>query len=261
MRIGIAGWSIPSAYKDVAGGSGTHLARYARVFDAVEINSSFYRPHRRATYQRWSDSVPPDFRFSVKMPKSVTHECGLVDAQDELHRFIDEIGGLGDRLGVILVQLPATLEFAPRHAAAFFEMLRGVSDAAVVCEPRHASWFGATAARLLDRWRIGRVAADPARPPAAAEPAGKGSVMYFRLHGSPRMYYSSYTSGFLEKLAARAAHAAREARDDADAQIPTRTDRVWCIFDNTAEFAAWGNALDLKRMAAAPAPDGRHIDP
>jgi uncharacterized protein YecE (DUF72 family) len=249
VRIGIAGWSIPSAYKDVAGGSGTHLARYAAVFDAVEINSSFYRPHRRATYQRWSDSVPPEFRFSVKMPKSVTHECGLVDAQDELHRFIDEIGGLGDRLGAILVQLPATLEFAPRQADAFFEMLRGMSDAAVVCEPRHASWFGANAARLLERWQIGRVAADPARLAAAAEPAGRGRAIYFRLHGSPRMYYSAYDAGFLEKLAARAA---RESRDNAAAQ-------VWCIFDNTAEFAAWGNALELKRMTAAPAAGGRDI--
>ena len=65
-------WSIPKAYGVPFPPSGSHLERYGAVFNAVEINSSFYRPHRTATYERWAASVPEDFRFAVKVPKSAT---------------------------------------------------------------------------------------------------------------------------------------------------------------------------------------------
>ena len=65
IRIGCAGWSVLSRHRALFGTEGSHLARYATRFDAVEINSSFYRPHRRATYERWAASVPDAFRFSL----------------------------------------------------------------------------------------------------------------------------------------------------------------------------------------------------
>ena len=75
-------------------------------FDGVEINSSFYRPHRLSTYQRWADDVPDHFRFAVKMPKTITHEGRLRDVAEPLQRFLGEIAGLGDKLGPVLIQLP-----------------------------------------------------------------------------------------------------------------------------------------------------------
>lgn len=141
FRIGTAGWSIPSLYLDRVPSGGSHLERYARRLNAVEINSSFYRPHRRATYQRWAQSVPDAFRFSVKVPKAITHEAGLAGCGALLDRFIDEVSGLGDKLGVLLVQLPPKSLFKKRIAGGFFRSLRAGIGTTVVIEPRHASWF------------------------------------------------------------------------------------------------------------------------
>jgi uncharacterized protein YecE (DUF72 family) len=71
IRIGCAGWSLPRVEQERFPAAGSHLERYASVFDAVEINSSFHRPHRPATYARWAAAVPSSFRFSVKLPKTI----------------------------------------------------------------------------------------------------------------------------------------------------------------------------------------------
>jgi len=68
--IGTAGWGISARYKDEFPSSGSHLERYAGRLAIVEIDTSFYKPHRRETYERWKGSVPEHFRFSVKMPKA-----------------------------------------------------------------------------------------------------------------------------------------------------------------------------------------------
>ena len=199
LRVGTAGWSIPRAVAERFAGEGSHLARYARVLHCAEINTSFYRSHRPEVYARWAAQTPPGFRFAVKLPRSITHELRLRAARAPLERFIDEVAGLGDRLGVLLVQLPPSLAFEARPVGTFFRLLAGLFDGAVVCEPRHASWFEAAADRSLVRWRVGRVAADPARWPAAAVPGGwlgpagdgAGAVVYHRWHGSPRTYWSA----------------------------------------------------------------------
>src|SRR5205085_4945044 len=75
FRVGCAGWSILSRHAGLFDAGASHLARYATRFDAVEVNSSFYRPHAQATYARWAASVPRRFRFSVKLPKAITHDA------------------------------------------------------------------------------------------------------------------------------------------------------------------------------------------
>jgi uncharacterized protein YecE (DUF72 family) len=230
--IGCAGWSLPRADQPRFPAEGTHLERYAARFSAVEINSSFYHPHRPSTYVRWAESVPADFLFSVKIPRAITHTARLVDADEPLDRFLGETAALGPKLGCLLVQLPPSLRFDDAVAGAFFEGLRARHAGPVACEPRHATWFGAPADALLAEWRISRVAADPARVAAAGEPGGWPGVVYHRLHGSPRMYYSEYSPAYLDDLAASITAARREAV-------------VWCIFDNTASGAATPNALGL----------------
>src|SRR5687768_10341877 len=106
LRVGTAGWSVPTRYAADLPQGGNQLARYALALNAVEINSSFSRPHRRTTYQRWADATPAPFRFSVKMPKAITHEARLADCGALLDRFVAEVTGLGGKLGVLLVQLP-----------------------------------------------------------------------------------------------------------------------------------------------------------
>src|SRR6476469_8226083 len=98
-HVALAGWSIRAEQSVLFDADGSHLQRYASRFDAVEINSSFYRAHQQKTYARWAESVPARFRFSVKMPKRLTHERCLQDTGEELTRFLGEIGGLGSKLG------------------------------------------------------------------------------------------------------------------------------------------------------------------
>lgn len=228
--IGCAGWSLPGSERVHFAGTGSLLERYASRFSAVEINSSFHRPHRVTTYARWSASVPADFRFSVKIPKTITHGLRLQGADILLDTFLTESAGLGDRLGCLLVQLPPSLSFELGVARAFFSALRSRTPAPVACEPRHASWFTAEAEELLIESEVARVAADPARVPAAGEPGGWPGLVYYRLHGSPRIYYSAYEEEYLDALAIRLNAAERPA---------------WCIFDNTVLGAATRNALDL----------------
>lgn len=235
VRIGCAGWSLASRQVALFGAGGSVLARYATRLDVVEINSSFYRPHRRQTYERWAAGVPAHFRFSVKLPRAITHEAGLRGCGAALDAFTEQVGGLGGHLGGVLVQLPPSLVFDARVAQAFFAMLRRRLAVPVACEPRHASWFSPRAEALWRRHRIARVAADPAPHPEAAMPGGAGDWIYWRWHGSPRMYYSAYDDGRLDALAQAALAAARRARP------------VWCIFDNTAHGHATTDALGLRR--------------
>ncbi len=195
----------------------------------MEINSSFYRPHQPATYARWAAGVPDGFQFSVKMPREITHRCKLVDATDVLDRFLAEVGALGDRLGPLLVQLAPSLRFDEGVVHGFFASVRKRFDGDVVCEPRHATWFTDDVDALLAGLRVARVAADPAVVPRAGEPGGWLGVVYRRLHGSPRIYYSDYPAAFLERMAG------------------LLRSGDWCIFDNTAVGEATGDALDLLR--------------
>jgi uncharacterized protein YecE (DUF72 family) len=236
LRIGTAGWSIPLRDADRFPAEGTSLERYSANFTCAEINSSFHRSHRPQTYERWAGAVPVNFRFSAKLAKTITHKQRLSDAQALVESFIEEVGGLGATLGVILVQLPPSLAFDPAVAAAFFDGVASRMQVPLVCEPRHPSWFEADAEALLGERRIARVAADPAKVPAAAVPGGWRGLTYYRLHGSPVPYRSSYEQERLEAYARSMAADLGEGRD------------VWCIFDNTASSAATGNALDLQAL-------------
>ena len=234
VLVGTAGWSLPSAAADSFPANGTHLERYAQVFGCVEINSSFYRPHRPATYARWRDSTPTGFRFSVKVPKTITHESRLRDAEALLKRFIDESAQLQDKLGCLLVQLPPRLAWDASVAQRFFIGLKTMTTTPAVCEARHLSWFTKEAGEQLAELGVSQVIADPevaALPFAAAQ----SPLTYLRLHGSPRMYYSAYSKEALDTYARRIRMQAREGR------------QVWCVFDNTAEGAAVPNALALQR--------------
>jgi uncharacterized protein YecE (DUF72 family) len=237
LRIGTAGWTIPRAVADQFPVAGSGLQRYAARFCAAEINSTFYRPHRPDTLPRWAASTPAGFRFAIKTPRAITHEARLVDADAAMAAFLAEAARLGEKLGPVLIQLPPSLAYDAAVARRFFETLRAGFDGAVVFEPRHATWFDAEPDSLLGACRIARVAADPARHPEAARPGGWRGLAYWRLHGSPRMYYSAYEPAALAALA-------REVAAD-------RAEEAWVIFDNTTSGAAAADALSLQALAEA----------
>lgn len=232
-RIGLAGWSEAVSRQRASfpanGGSG--LSRYAAVFDFVEINASFYRSFPAATYAKWAAETPSGFRFSVKMPRLITHFTRLKNPE-LLATFFEEVGGLDEKLAAVLVQLPPSLAFDPAAGAVFFDALRRHYGGAVACEPRHDSWSGKEAGSLLDAHRVGLVRTGIPQP--AKEP-GRLPV-YVRLHGAPRRYYSAYTAQQLERLA------------DFVLLNPRRP--CFVVFDNTAGGAAVRNALELRERLA-----------
>lgn len=198
--IGTAGWSIPKQFDEEFPTGGTHLERYGAVFPATEINTSFYRHHKRSTYERWAASTPDTFRFSVKVPRSVTHS-DWTSITGELDAFLGEIDGLGKKLGPILIQFPPKRAFCKADADRLLTTVRDRHKGCVVLEPRHVTWFQPEADELLQTHQISRVAADP--PPAvdADKPGGWRGMTYTRLHGSPVIYRSPYSKERLQATA------------------------------------------------------------
>jgi uncharacterized protein YecE (DUF72 family) len=236
ILVGCAGWSLPRAVQDSFAEGASHLARYASRFPVTEINSSFHRPHQRSLYEKWAASVPEHFRFCAKLPKTITHERRLAGCEDLLDAFFAQAGGLGAKLACVLVQLPPSFAFDAALADTFLAQLRERFGSALALEARHASWFGEAPDALLRAARVARVLADPVRHEAGRAPGGWPQRVYLRLHGSPRVYYSSYETPVLEQLATRLRQAEAEGAE------------AWCIFDNTASGAAAGNALELQRL-------------
>ncbi|MES2952020.1 MAG: DUF72 domain-containing protein [Pseudomonadota bacterium] len=227
--VGCAGWGITRDAAPLFPEQGSHLQRYAAVFGAVEINSSYYRPHRPSSYARWAASVPQAFRFSVKTPRTITHQLRLAGVREHVAQFAFEANALGEKLGCVLVQLPPSLAFHAAVAMPFFAQMRMAFACMLACEARHPSWFSSAATAWLQAHAITRVLADPPivqngvhQPTTAAS--------YRRLHGAPHMYYSAYSDAHLTQLRQDLLHA-------------TPGYPAWVIFDNTAAGAAQPNAL------------------
>ncbi|HEY0033758.1 MAG TPA: DUF72 domain-containing protein [Devosia sp.] len=229
MFIGTAGWSVDRSLPDFPQ-EGTALERYASVFSAVEVNSSFYRRHRPATWQRWHDAVPSTFKFSVKLPKTISHEKLLSDVDGEIDNFFSDIVPLGAKLGAVLVQLPPKLVFEAEVAEPFLGALRSRTAVPIFIEPRHVSW--AEASSLVGRFDITRVYADPQHE--VLRPAqNQNGISYLRLHGSPKIYYSAYPEQDIAQYAG---------------MLDSIASSSWCIFDNTASGAAITDALRMQAL-------------
>ena len=217
----------------------THLERYAQFLTGVEIDSSFYRSHLPSTYARWRNSVPAEFRFSVKVPKAITHVLRLKNCEYELQKFILETSSLEEKLGCLLIQLPPSLPFDYGIAHKFLCQIKQLSKTPLALEPRHASWFEPASFDLLTKQEICLVAADPGIAGYDALQDNfpiTASTVYLRLHGSPHMYKSSYDKAYLKNLSLRIAILLKQGQ------------HIWCVFDNTAEGAAFPNAVTIQRQ-------------
>jgi uncharacterized protein YecE (DUF72 family) len=232
LFIGTAGWQLPRQSQADFPLTGPHLERYAARFNAVEINSTFYRLPRASTVERWAASVPKDMRFSIKMPKRITHVLQLHRASTELNEFATIVEAFGTKAGPVLTQLPPKLEYTD-IAEDFLHQLHEMGFRQVALEPRHVTWFTPEVNALLERLHIARVAADPERAVGGDRPGGSKELVYYRWHGSPRIYWSSYSAEDITQLAQRV-------------HSPGRGER-WVIFDNTAQGAATANALSLMK--------------
>jgi uncharacterized protein YecE (DUF72 family) len=154
VRLGTQGWTYPGwvgPFFPEGTPPARHLTLYARAFETVEVDSTFYAVPTATTVRSWLERTPPGFLFSPKMPREITHERRLRDAGAPLAAFIDRVRELGERLGPILIQLGP--DFAPREEPelrAFLDLLPG--DLRFAVEFRQSGWISAeTHALLSDR--------------------------------------------------------------------------------------------------------------
>ena len=156
------------------------LSYYSRIFNAVEINTTFYGPQPPAQIQRWSAATLEDFCFCLKAPKRVTHELRLQNAGAEMRAFMDSSQGLGKKLGAVLIQLPPSYKFDDRASLeAFLQTLPAGARYAV--EFRHASWHVPETADLLNRYEVCWVSTDYEDLPVEIYPTT--DFLYFRWIG------------------------------------------------------------------------------
>jgi uncharacterized protein YecE (DUF72 family) len=154
-RTGCSGWSydfwkgkIYNYSEDPA----CYLKDYSKIFDTVEIDSTFYAPQGKDTVRKWRDSVPDNFLFSPKMPKKITHEKRLENCQEDVDYFIENISVLDNHIGCVLIQLPPDLIYNIAVLEKFIELLP--SDICYAMEFRHSSWFRNDVYNMLEKHNI-----------------------------------------------------------------------------------------------------------
>jgi uncharacterized protein YecE (DUF72 family) len=237
VRIGTSGWSY-NHWKDVLYRPGLpavrRLGRYTEVFDTVELNASFYRWPKDSTFAGWRDQLPDGFTMSVKAHRGLTHYRRLASPEPWIERFESCWQVLGDRHGMLLVQLHPEQQ---RDDARLDSFLRSVpASIRVAVELRHPSWNDPAVFALLERHRAAYVVMSGAD--LACVPRATADQVYIRMHGPEpaTMYTGSYTSEDLRWWAERIAKWDGEGRD------------VWMYFNNDLGGHAVRNALALKEL-------------
>lgn len=210
------------------------LSFYAGLFNAVEVNATFYRLQKPSTLERWRSATPPDFRFSIKGNRYLTHNRKLKDPSDSIELERGSARALGHKLSVVLWQLPRNLEKDLDRLRRFGEALRTWRDARHAVELRHPSWFDDATADCLHAHGIANCLSDAADWPLWT--AVTTDLVYVRLHGHTRTYASAYSKKHLLEWAASIRSWRRSGRT------------VHVYFDNDAEGAAPRDALRLKRL-------------
>ncbi len=154
-RTGCSGWSYnfwKGKIYDYSESPSNYLTDYAKIFDTVEIDSTFYAAKNQATVKKWASSVPDNFLFSPKMPRKITHDYRLEKCDDDLSYFIKNISILSGRLGIVLIQLPPDFSLNCSVLENFIGTLPSGIRYAV--EFRHSSWFREDVYEILRKHKI-----------------------------------------------------------------------------------------------------------
>jgi len=231
--IGTSGWTYDSWRDDFYQGRPTRdwLRFCAARFTAVEINATHYRLQSVATFRRWRDETPPGFRFALKAHRYLTHNKKLSDPLGPIRLERERAAGLGEKLAVVLWQLPRNFHRNLERLAGFARALRAWRRPRHAIEFRHPSWFDDAVAACLRAHRIALCQSDAADWPLWD--AVSTDLVYVRLHGHEQTYASSYSEAELRAWARKARRWMREGRD------------VHLYFDNDAYGDAPRNAARL----------------
>lgn len=221
---------FPAEYQDK-----TRLNYYASLLNSVEVNSTFYKLPMPRTVEKWAEDVPADFRFTFKLPKSVTHTKDLQYNVEDVQRFFEVIEQAGEKKGCVLVQFPGSIK------ASYFQKVRQLLDDIfatglqegwhLAVEFRDKSWYSDTVYQMLERYNASVVMQDMPKSFTPLIDMEK-SFVYLRFHGELGNYRGGYTDDFLREHAAY-------IQDWLDEGLP-----VYAYFNNTMGEAIH-NAMTL----------------
>lgn len=281
IRIGISGWTYPpwrGVFFPAKLSQKCELEYAAGIFRTIEINGTFYSLQRPSSYQSWAARTPPDFMFSVKAPRYITHMRRLRDVEIPLANFFASgILKLGPKLGPILWQLPPNFKYSDELMESFLELLpRNTSEAVELgknhdrmvegrsfletdrnrplrhaLEIRHPSFVVPEFIAMLRKYKVALVCADAVEWPRLMDVTS--DFVYCRLHGSKVLYSSGYSKNAIEEWAGRVAAWAKGGESsDGEYASTKRTVRrakrdVFVYFDNDAKVRA---PRDAKRLQA-----------
>ena len=204
---------------------------YARYFDTVEINNTFYHLPKEQTLQRWHDIAPKNFLYAVKANRYITHIKKLKDSAEPLERLFERVGLLKSRLGPILYQLPPSLHKNLDLLETFIKLLPRRKTA--VFEFRHESWYADDTYELLDKSGTGFCIHD--MPGKESPRIVTGGIIYIRFHGTTGRYSGSYPTSQLQDRAKWLKDQARKVR------------AIYVYFNNDEHAHAIKNAKQLKK--------------
>ena len=205
---------------------------YATQFNTVEINSTFYRRPRPQTLANWHERTGEDFKFFIKIPKTITHIKRLKEAAEETADFCNHLHqGIQEKLAGFLFQMPPSFHYREEH----LEQLITTVDSQFlnVVEFRHESWWTEEIFETLRKKNI--VFSGVSFPKNIPDDfiINNSKSVYYRLHGVPVLFKSEYSEEELKKLAKEI----KKAKQD-----------VFIFFNNTWGTAALKNALYLKKI-------------
>jgi uncharacterized protein YecE (DUF72 family) len=234
--IGTSGWHYDH-WREVFYPRGLAKSRwlgfYSGQFSTVELNNSFYRLPSERAFTTWKDSSPPEFVFSVKVSRFITHIKRLRDTATSVSKFMARARLLEGKLGPLLYQLPKNMRRDVQVFEDFLKMLPG--DVCHVFEFRHDSWFDDDIFNLLRRYNAGFCIYD--MPGFNTPVVATSDFAYIRFHGSRWLYGGCYSDKELKDWARRI--------KELDVRV------VYAYFNNDIEGFATRNALTFKHLLEA----------
>jgi uncharacterized protein YecE (DUF72 family) len=237
IHIGTSGWSYkhwanifyPPEVKPA-----NYLSYYAQHFAVTELNASFYRLPLKSTVEKWLNTVPENFLFCPKMSRYLSHLKKLHDPEEPLRRFFDIFEPVKHRLGPVLVQLPAGVQFDQNVVEHFYELIREqYPEYRFAMEVRHESWFTEASLGMMRKHRITLVIAQSEKFPYHEELTAKD--VFVRFHGPEQLYSSSYSESVLQDYARKLVEWKKEGHN------------IWAFFNNDIHGHALKNATMLQQ--------------
>jgi uncharacterized protein YecE (DUF72 family) len=242
VRIGCSGWSYGSwkggAFYPEGVPQARWLEHYASVFDTVEVNATFYRLPKKETVAAWIERTPPEFTFTIKSSRYLTHMRRLTDMEQGVQRLWERLEPLlGDpRMGPVLWQLPERFRRDDARLAHALERLPTEHGERHAFEFRDPSWFAPDVLALLREHAVALVIGDhPARGFQTLDLTAE--FTFVRFHFGARGRRGNYSESELRAWADRLSALRSRAE-------------VFAYFNNDWEAFAPRNARRLRALLA-----------